>query len=110
MFNTIKNVFLKYLFIVPEERTNVIDPLVEALSIVLRHIELHLVTVPVVDHEPRQVLGIELHMDWAEVYSEVTDGLGAVPGQEDHLVLGLGEHVVAIDNRVVKELVSCRLL
>ena len=99
-----------YLFIVPEERLNVINPLVEALSIVLRHIELHLVTVPVVDHEPRQVLGIELHMDWAEVYSEVADGLGAVPGHEDHLVLGVGEHVVAIVIGVVKELVYCRLL
>ena len=94
----------------PEERLNVIDPLVEALSIVLRHIELHLVTVPVVDHEPRHVLGVELDVDGAEVDSEVADGLGAVPGHEDHLVLGVSEHVVAIVIRMVKKFIYCRLL
>ena len=101
---------LKYLLIVPEKRLDVINPLIEALSVVLSHIELHFVAVPVVDHEPRHVLGVELDVDGAEVDSEVADGLGAVPGHEDHLVLGVSEHVVAVVIGVVKKLIYCRLL
>ena len=104
------NMVLIYLFIVPEERLDVINPLVEALSVVLRYKELHFVAIPVVDEEPRHVLGVKLHVDGAEVYSDVADGLRAVPGHEDHLVPGVGEHVVAIVVGMVKEFVDCSLL
>ena len=104
------NMVLIYLFIVPEERLDVIYPLVEGLSVVLRHKELHFVAVPVVDEEPGHVLGVKLHVDGAEVYSDVADRLRAVPGHEDHLVPGVGEHVVAIVVGMMKEFDDCRLL
>ena len=106
----IKNKILKYLFIVPEERLDVVNPLVEGLSVVLRDKELHFVAVPVMYEEPRHVLSVKLHVDGAEVYSDVADRLRAVPGHEDHLVPSVSEHVVAIVIGMMKEFVDCRLL
>ena len=94
----------------PKEGLDVIHPLIESLSVVLGHIKLHLVAVPVVDEEPRQVLGVELHVDGGEVDQDAADCLGAVPGHEDHLVLGVSEHIVTVVVRMMKKLVNGRLL
>ena len=94
----------------PKEGLDVIHPLIERLSVVFGHVKLHLVAAPVVDEEPRQVLGVKFHVNWGEVDRDAADGLGAVPGQEDHLVLGVSEHIVAVVIRMMKKLVNGRLL
>lgn len=101
---------LNYLLIMPKEGLDVIHPLIEGLSVVLGHVKLHLVAVPVVDEEPRQVLGVKLHVNWGEVNRDAADCLSAVPGHEDFLILGVGEHVVTVVIRMMKKLVNGRLL
>ena len=64
----------------PKEGLDVIHPLIERLSVVFGHVKLHLVAVPVVDEEPRQVLGVELNVNGVEVDRDAADCLGAVPG------------------------------
>ena len=62
------------------------------------------------DEEPGQVLGVKLHVDGIEGDGDTVNRLGAVPGHEDHLVPGVGEHVVTVVIRMMKKLVDRRLL
>ena len=63
----------------------------------------HYVTVPVVDEEPGQILGVNLLVGGGEGDVPAVDPLGAVHGHEDHLVPSVSEHVVTVI-RIVKNL------
>ena len=90
----------------PEESLDVINCVVECFPKVVSYIQLRLVALSVMNKEPGQVFAVELDVDGTEVDVVGLDGLGAVAGDEDLPVLGVGEYVIAVVVGMVKELVD----
>ena len=106
---SVRSPLISYLLIMPEKCFHIVRCFAEGLPIVLGDVQLHLVALPVVDQEPPQLLGVELHVRGVEGDGVRGDGLAAVPRHEDVAVAGVREHVVAVVVRVVEELVDCGL-
>ena len=103
---SVRSPLISYLLIMPEKCFDIVRCFAEGLPIVLGDVQLHLLTLPVVDQEPPQLRGVELHVRGVEGDGVRGDGLAAVPRHEDVAVAGVREHVVAVVVRVVEELVD----
>ena len=95
-----------HLFVVPMESFYIIQSSYESFSVVVSHMQRHLLLVSVVNDESVVILLIKLNMSRGEVNLVCGDVFPAVSGHEDVVVLGVGEYIVAVVFGMIEELVD----
>ena len=90
----------------PVESFDVVNSLIKCFSVVVGDVKVHPLSVSVVNDEALVKLGVKLHMGRNKVDRVGLDGVSAVLGDKDDLVVGVGEHVVTIVMRMVEKLVD----